>query len=48
MNIEGKTKLHYWYVDKTERNGKSYILAHGSVSGHKKLEDTTFIHTSKI
>lgn len=42
------TKLHYWYVDKRERNGKEYVLAHGNVSGHKKLEDTVFIHTSKI
>ena len=29
-------------------NGKEYVLAHGNVSGHKRLIDTMHIHTSEI
>lgn len=46
--IERKTKLHYWYVDMLEWNDKEYVVAHGNVSGHKRLLDTTFIRTSEI
>jgi len=30
------------------QNGKEYVLAHGNVSGHKRLIDTMHIHTSEI
>lgn len=36
------------YVDKMIQNGKEYVLAHGNVSGHKRLIDTMHIHTSEI
>lgn len=35
-----KLQLHYWYVDEE--------CAHGVVTGHERLRDTTFIHTSKV
>lgn len=47
-NREKRAQLHYWYVDRMRQNGKEYILAHGIVSGHKRLTDTMFIHTSEI
>ena len=47
-NKEKRTQLHYWYVDKMIQNGKEYVLAHGNVSGHKRLIDTMHIHTSEI
>lgn len=47
-NREKRAQLHYWYVDKMRQNGKEYVLAHGIVSGHKRLTDTMFIHTSEI
>ena len=47
-NKEKRAQLHYWYVDKMIQNGKEYVLAHGNVSGHKRLIDTMHIHTSEI
>ena len=47
-NREKRAQLHYWYVDKMRQNSKEYVLAHGIVSGHKRLTDTMFIHTSEI
>ena len=38
--------LRYWYVD-GELNSSCW-MAHGIVTGHPKLEDATFIHTSTI
>lgn len=38
------TFLHYWYVCE-ERGG---LIAHGIVTGHKKLPDSTKIHTSPV
>ena len=45
-----KTMLHYWYVEKVcdSTMPEGYLQAHGVVSGHDRLMDTTFIHTSMI
>lgn len=47
---ERKLMLHYWYMDKRmdEAEGKEYVMAHGVVSGHKKLRDTDYIDTSIV
>ncbi len=37
-------KLHYWYIN--EING--HTVAHGIVSGHNRLADSTFVHTSSV
>ncbi len=42
-------RLYHWYISKeTCMDGKTFAVAHGNVTGHKKLPDTMFIHTSKI
>lgn len=43
-----RVMLHYWYVDEISHGGEKYKLAHGIVSGHRRLADATFIHTSMI
>lgn len=40
--------LHYWYVNEVPYGDQKYTCAHGIVSGHKRLEDATFIHTSAV
>ncbi len=41
--------LHYWYVDKvTSNDGMEFVCAHGTVSGHRRVQDSTFIHTSEV
>lgn len=42
---EHPTRLFYWHVTKDE-NG--VLNAHGNVTGHKRLADTTCIHTTEI
>ena len=37
-------KLYNWYLS----NYNEYILAHGIVTGHTKLADSTSIHTSDV
>lgn len=36
--------LHNWFLD--ERGGA--VIAHGVVTGHRKLQDAMFIHTSRV
>lgn len=43
-----KLQLHYWYVNEISYKGKVCRIAHGRVSGHERLEDATFVHTSII
>lgn len=43
-----KLQLHYWYVKEHEIHGKIYRLGHGIVTGHKRLEDATGLHTSPV
>ena len=43
-----KLQLHYWYVDVHEWSEEECKLAHGIVSGHPRLMDADFIHTSQI
>ena len=45
---ELKLQLHYWHVAEHEISGVKYIIAHGRVSGHKKLYDTDYISTSSV
>ena len=44
-----KVMLHNWYIEDhlSQRNGR-YALAHGIVTGHSRLPDSIFCHTSKI
>ena len=44
---ERKLQLHYWYVNERESNGKKYNVGHGVVTGHKRIDDSVFIHTSE-
>ena len=44
LSDPGKVSLHYWYIDL--HNEK--LIAHGLVTGHPRVEDTTKIHTSPI
>lgn len=42
-------KLYKWYIDKHKMSDKNEVLrAHGIVTGHNKLRDTTFINTSEV
>ncbi len=43
-----KLQFHFWYIDKHEADGVTCKIGHGIVTGHKKLEDSMFIHTSVI
>lgn len=44
-----KVMLHNWYIEDhlSQRSGR-YALAHGIVTGHNRLPDSIFCHTSKI
>ena len=44
-----KVMLHNWYIEDhlSQRNGR-YALARGIVTGHSRLPDSIFCHTSKI
>ncbi len=49
MHSEGrKLQLHFWYVDEHEYQGKICKVGHGIVTGHKRLSDSTDIHTSAV
>ena len=41
-------KLYDWYLTKEEYGDKEYVIAHGVVTGHVKLQDSDFIHTSAV
>lgn len=42
-------RLYHWYLEKaTSDDGTECALAHGNVTGHKRIADTTFINTSKV
>ena len=43
-----KLKLHYWYIEEIEQDGEKYMIGHGIVTGHKKIQDSTDIHTSSL
>ena len=43
-----KLQLHYWHIEGDDTDGGGYLMAHGIVSGHKKLTDGMRIHTSVI
>lgn len=43
-----KVMLYHWYMDEIEYNGQKCKILHGNVTGHKRLSDSTFIHTSPI
>lgn len=49
MIIERNTSLHYWYLNEIQNDiGDSFVVAHGIVTGHAKIEDAVFIHTSEV
>ena len=43
-----KLMLHYWHVDEEEIDGEVFRVGHGIVSGHKKIEDSIYSHTSAV
>ncbi len=43
-----KLQLHYWYVEECEIEGEIHRIGHGVVTGHKEIEDSIDIHTSKV
>lgn len=41
--------LHSWYFSMhTSHTGRDYMIAWGIVTGHPRLSDSTFIHTSEV
>lgn len=40
-------KLHYWYINEEVFLDGSCQIAHGIVTGHTRLADSTFINTSE-
>lgn len=42
--------LYHWYIEKhtDPYTGEEFVLAFGIVTGHKRLRDTTFVHTSPV
>ena len=48
-HVEGqKLQLHYWYIEEYERDGQILSRARGIVTGHKKLQDSYSITTTRI
>ena len=45
---ERKIMLHYWYIGEHYIDQKIYHVAHGIVTGHKRLNDSISMHTSAI
>ncbi len=44
-----KLQLHYWYIGEHKYgDGNMYRIAHGIVTGHKRLEDAIDMHTSEV
>ena len=49
-NSDGrKLQLHYWYIGEHKYgDGNRYRIAHGIVTGHKKLMDSIDMHSSEV
>lgn len=49
FSTDRKVMLHNWYIDEneSEKHGK-YAVAHGIVTGHRRLPDSEMCHTSRI
>ncbi len=45
---ERKLQLHYWYIKELEDDGDRYRIACGIVTGHRKIADAMWMHTSAI
>lgn len=44
-----KLQLHYWYIGEHKYgDGNTYRIAHGIVTGHKKLPDSIYMHSSEV
>ena len=45
-----RTMLHYWHIDEAEdrMTGEKCQIAHGTVTGHTRLMDSVYIHTSEV
>lgn len=44
-----KLQLHDWYIGEHKfGNDNMYRIVHGVVTGHKKLEDSIFMHSSEV
>ena len=48
--IDGrKLQLHDWYIGEHKfGNGNAYRIVHGVVTGHKKLADSIYMHSSEV
>lgn len=49
-NSDGrKLQLHYWHIDEHEYgDGNTYRIAHGIVTGHKRIPDAIDMHSSEV
>lgn len=43
-----KLQLHYWYIGEQEMDGEMNRVGHGIVTGHKRLSDAVYMHTSEV
>lgn len=43
-----KVMLHNWYMNMVDYHNGSFLQLHGVVTGHERLMDSTFIHTSEV
>jgi len=43
-----KLQLHYWFIDEHVIKGETYLQGHGIVTGHKHLQDATYINTTAV
>lgn len=49
MTVKRNASLHYWYLNEIQNDkGDCFVIAHGIVTGHAKIEDAIFIHTSEV
>ena len=49
-NSDGRRlQLHYWHIDEHKYgDGNTYHIAHGIVTGHKRLPDAIDMHSSEV
>lgn len=45
---EKEVRLYYWYITIACFGGKSYLQAHGNVTGHSRIQDSVFTNTSEV
>ncbi len=43
-----KLRLHFWYIDEQEYESGTHRIGHGIVTGHNRLPDSVYMHTSSV